>query len=137
MQTKAIYQKKNYQKASFASGLQRMGAILLLLPQSRGSIAKLRLCTSRARLWHPTFALRLLEDLGFFIQIIFLGTFDLTGLSSRHHLILMGSLQFSLEHKLASGLDLQSCCPRDFHILRALPALNSNRWYRGFHGVMA
>lgn len=74
-----------------------MGAILFSLPRSRGSMAKSGLCSSRAQPWYPTFALRLLEDTGFFMQIIFLGTFDFTGSSSRHPLILMGSIQFSFK----------------------------------------
>lgn len=69
------------------------GCNIILLPRSRGSMAKSGLCSSR----YPTFALRLLEDTGFFIQIIFLGTFDFTGSSSRHPLILMGSIQFSFK----------------------------------------
>lgn len=102
------------------------GCNIILLPRSRGSMAK-----SRAQPRYPTFALRLLEDTGFFIQIIFLGTFDFTGSSSRHPLILMGSIQFSFKSTtLQSVLDLQSHCPRDCQILRTLPTLNSNRWYR-------
>lgn len=91
-----------------------MRAILFLLPRSRGSMAKSGLCSSRAQPWHPTFALRLLEDTGFFIQIIFLVTFDF--LSSSH----TDGLQsiFLQEHNLASVLDLQSHCPRDCQILR-------------------
>ena len=108
------------------------GCNIILLPRSRGSMAKSGLCSGRAQPWYPTFALRLLEDTGFFIQIIFLGTFDFTGSSSRHissHTDGLHSI-FLQEHNLATVLDLPSHCPRDCQILRTLPTLNSNRWYR-------
>ena len=129
--------KKNYQKASFPWGLQRMGAILLLLPRSRGSMAKSGLCTSRAQPWHPTFALRLLEDTGFFIQIIFLGTFDFTGWSSRHPLILMGSIQFSFKRTTLQVY--WTCNPTVPETVKSW--VHFLPWILiggiGFHGVMA
>ena len=123
---RAIYHKKNYQKASFPWGLQWMRAILFLLPRSRGSMAKSGLCSSRAQPWHPTFALRLLEDTGFFIQIIFLVTFDF--LSSSH--TDGPPIQFSFK---STTLQVYWTCNHTVpETVKScvLPTLNSNRWYR-------
>lgn len=89
--------KKKLPKSQFSLRSSMNGCNIILLPRSRGSMAKSGLCSNGAQPRYPTFALRLLEDTGFFIQIIFLGTFDFTGSSSRHPLILMGSIQFSFK----------------------------------------